>query len=96
MLHMLFNKGTIVSIKERTVNKVLEISEKYDIELLPTTPTFLRLLSLYPDLKNKFPKSIKIISYGTERLDEVTLNLLCKNYQMLISGRLMGCLNWVF
>ncbi len=78
LLHMLFNKGTIVSIKDRTVRKVLEISRKFDIELLPTTPTFLRLLSLYPDLRNKFPNSIKIISYGTERLDEITLKILCK------------------
>lgn len=78
LLHMLFNKGTIVSIKDRTVRKVLEISRKFDIELLPTTPTFLRLLSFYPDLRNKFPNSIKIISYGTERLDEITLKILCK------------------
>ncbi len=78
LLHMLFNKGTIVSIRERTVKKVLEISRKFDIELLPTTPTFLRLLSLYPDLRNEFPNSIKIISYGTERLDEITLKILCK------------------
>lgn len=78
LLHMLFNKGTIVSIRERTVKKVLEISRKFDIELLPTTPTFLRLLSLYPDLRNEFPSSIKIISYGTERLDEITLKILCK------------------
>ena len=77
-LHMLFNEGTIVSIQDRTVRKVLEISRKFDIELLPTTPTFLRLLSLYPDLRNKFPNSIKIISYGTERLDEITLKILCK------------------
>tara|TARA_A100001035_G_scaffold278618_1_gene277860 strand:+ start:2590 stop:3888 length:1299 start_codon:yes stop_codon:yes gene_type:complete len=78
LLHMLFNKGTIVAIKERTVNKVLKLAEKYSIELLPTTPTFLRLLCLYPDLRIKFPKSIKIISYGTERLDEITLKVLCK------------------
>lgn len=77
LLHMLFNKGTVVSIKKRTVENVLKTCTKESIELLPTTPTFLRLLFLYPDLEKIFPKSIKIISYGTERLDSPTLQSLC-------------------
>ncbi len=78
LFHILFNKGTVVSIKERSVEKVFDICKKYSIELLPTTPTFLRLITLLPNLENVFPKCIRIISYGTERLDEPILNILCK------------------
>lgn len=79
LFHMLFNKGLIVSIKDRTVDTVLSACNKFSIELLPTTPTFLRLLSLCPDLKKRIPSSLKIISYGTERMDKSTLEFLCKN-----------------
>jgi acyl-CoA synthetase (AMP-forming)/AMP-acid ligase II len=78
LLHMLYNRGTIVSLSTRSVESVLDTCVKHDIELLPTTPTFLRLLSLYPNLENRFPKSVKIISYGTERLDQPTLDNLCE------------------
>ena len=80
LFHMLYNKGCIVSIQQRTVENVIKTCEKYSIELLPTTPTFLRLLSLYPDIENILPKSIKIISYGTERFDQPTLKRLCKQF----------------
>ena len=80
---MLFNRGSVVSIKDRGVKNIIDICNKYSIELLPTTPTFLRMLSLYPDIENSFPKSIKIISYGTERLDQPTLNFLCRKFPLI-------------
>ena len=83
LLHMLFNKGSVVSIKDRGVKNIIDICNKYSIELLPTTPTFLRMLSLYPSIENLFPKSIKIITYGTERLDQPTLNILCKKFPLI-------------
>lgn len=76
LLHMLYNKGLVVSLRTRSVEDVLNQCEKYSVELLPTTPTFLRMLSFYPDLESKFPKSVKIISYGTERMDIHTLSTL--------------------
>lgn len=76
LFHMLFNRGTVISIKNRTVKNVLETCKRHQIELLPTTPTFLRMLSLQTNLKKIFPKSIKIISYGTERMDLITLKKL--------------------
>lgn len=83
LLHMLFNKGSVVSIKDRGVKNIIDLCNKYSIELLPTTPTFLRMLSLYPDIENLFPKSLKIISYGTERLDQPTLNFLCRKFPLI-------------
>lgn len=76
LLHMLFNLGQIVSIKERNVESVAKIIKDYSVELLPTTPTFLRMLSLYPCIEEKLGDSLKIISYGTERMDQPTLQRL--------------------
>ncbi len=78
LLHTLYNQGTVVSIKSRTVQETLSACRDNQIELLPTTPTFLRMLSYCSDLKQEFPSSVKIISYGTERMDQPTLDYLCK------------------
>ena len=80
LFHMLFNQGQVVSLKERTVESVIQCMKRYSIELLPTTPTFLRMLSLYPDVEKRIPESLKIISYGTERMDQPTLNRLCDQF----------------
>jgi long-chain acyl-CoA synthetase len=76
MLHMLFNKGQICSLKTRRVTEVLNTCKIFNVELLPTTPTFLRMLSFVPELAEQFPDSVKIISYGTERMDQETLSRL--------------------
>ena len=76
LLHMLFNLGQVVAIHERNVETVAKIINDYSIELLPTTPTFLRMLSLYPDIEKVLGNSLKVISYGTERMDQPTLNRL--------------------
>ena len=80
---MLFNLGQIVSINERTVAAVAETIKDYSVELLPTTPTFLRMLSLYPGIEEKLGSSIKIISYGTERMDQPTLKRLVDQFPMV-------------
>ena len=80
LLHMLYNLGQIVSIKERSVESVIRIIKDYSVELLPTTPTFLRMLSMYPDIEAKLSNSIKIISYGTERMDQPTLSRLVNQF----------------
>ena len=53
LLHMLYNQGQVVTIKNRTVEEVVNAINKFSIELLPTTPTFLRMLSLYPNIEKK-------------------------------------------
>tara|TARA_B100000886_G_scaffold339163_1_gene303807 strand:- start:476 stop:1786 length:1311 start_codon:yes stop_codon:yes gene_type:complete len=80
LFHMLFNQGQVVSIKNRNIDEVINLLNKYSIELLPTTPTFLRMLSLYPEVERKISHTLKIISYGTERMDQPTLNKLCSQF----------------
>ena len=74
LFHSMFNSGLVVSIHERSVEKVLGICYDYNVEVLPTTPTFLRMMLLSGLIPDKIPESLKIITYGTERMDEFTLH----------------------
>jgi len=78
LFHTLFNKGTIIVPKSRNVQDVLESCFEHKAEILPTTPTFLRLMLMSNTIPNNIPSSLKIITYGTERMDQPTLDLLSK------------------
>tara|TARA_Y100000389_G_scaffold184319_1_gene202653 strand:+ start:1407 stop:2702 length:1296 start_codon:yes stop_codon:yes gene_type:complete len=78
LLHTLFNKGVVVVPESRSVDSILEICKMHDVELLPTTPTFLRLMLMSGSVPDKIPSCIKIITYGTERMDQPTIDQLSK------------------
>ena len=78
LLHTLFNKGTIVAPKSRSVEHILETCKEHQIEVLPTTPTFLRMMLMSGLIPDSITESLKIITYGTERMDQPTLDALCK------------------
>lgn len=78
LLHTLFNKGTVVAPKSRSVENILKTCSEHFIEVLPTTPTFLRMMLMSGLVPKKVPSSLRIITYGTERMDQPTLNDLCK------------------
>jgi acyl-CoA synthetase (AMP-forming)/AMP-acid ligase II len=73
LFHSIFNSGLLISIGERSVEQVLKTCEFFGVELLPTTPTFLRMMLISGLITKNFPKTLKIITYGTERMDEFTL-----------------------
>ena len=78
LLHTVFNGGKLISIQDRSPENVLNACAENGVELLPTTPTFLRMLLLSDLIPDKIPSSLKIITYGTERMDQVTLTKLCR------------------
>jgi acyl-CoA synthetase (AMP-forming)/AMP-acid ligase II len=78
LLHTLFNKGVVIAPETRTVDSILEISKLFGAEVLPATPTFLRLLLMSGKIPEAFPGSIKLVTYGTELMDESTLQELCR------------------
>ncbi len=69
----LFNSGQIVIPFKRDVSEVVKDVETFKIELLPTTPTFLRMLLFDDKLNVNKLKSLKIITYGAELMDSETL-----------------------
>ena len=78
LLHTLFNKGVVVAPEARTVQCVLETCRRHRVEVLPTTPTFLRLMLISGAVPDQVPASLKIITYGTERMDQPTLDAYCE------------------
>ena len=78
LLHTLFNKGTVVAPKSRSVEDILATCAEHEIEVLPTTPTFLRMMLMSGLIPDSVPPSLRIITYGTERMDQPTLDALCE------------------
>lgn len=78
LFHILSNGGTVVILENRNPDYVCELIEKHQVELLPTSPTFLNMLVLSRAYERHSLKSLKVISYGAEPMPESLLNLLKK------------------
>ncbi len=78
LLHTLFNKGVVIAPEQRTVDSILESCFKNKVEVLPTTPTFLRMMLMSGAVPDRVPNCLKVITYGTERMDQPTLTDLCR------------------
>jgi long-chain acyl-CoA synthetase len=78
LLHTLFNKGAVVAPRSRSVEDILATCKEHQIEVLPTTPTFLRMMLMSGLIPDSVPESLRIITYGTERMDQPTLDALCE------------------
>ena len=73
LLYAMSNAGTVISVPDRTPSTICEAIEKYKIELLPVTPSFLNLMLVSGEYKRRDLTSLKIISYGTEVMPQATL-----------------------
>ena len=78
LFHTLFNRGLVVVPPERTVQGVIETIARHRIQCLPTTPTFLRMVLLSGALEGVDVSSLSLVTYGTERMDQPTLDALCR------------------
>lgn len=73
LLHVLSNGGTVVTVADRQAATVCAAIERYDVRVLPTSPTFLNLLLLSGALDVFALSSLETITYGTEVMPEETL-----------------------
>jgi len=76
LFYTLSNGGTVVTTLNRDPERICRLIEKYKIELLPTTPTFLNLLLISEAYQDYDLSSLRIISYGTEVMPDSVLNRL--------------------
>ena len=76
LLHTLFNKGVVIVPAERAPEAIAEDVRRHSVELLPATPTFLRMMLLAGVFDAEYP-SLRVVTYGTERMDQSTLDTLC-------------------
>jgi acyl-CoA synthetase (AMP-forming)/AMP-acid ligase II len=70
------NGGTVVSLRERTPEAICRGIERHRVQLLPTTPTFLRMLLISEAYKKFDLGSLELITYGTEPMPSSTLEEL--------------------
>jgi acyl-CoA synthetase (AMP-forming)/AMP-acid ligase II len=73
MINVLGHGGTAVVVADRAVDTVARAIGAAKVELLPTSPTFLKML-LISDAASRFDlTSLKLITYGTEVMPKATL-----------------------
>ena len=89
LLYVLSNGGCIVSIQDRTPDAVLQMIEKYQVQLLPATPTFLNLIFLSEAYKRYPVPSLELVTYGTEPMPEQTLLRFRRSTPTFACNRLM-------
>jgi acyl-CoA synthetase (AMP-forming)/AMP-acid ligase II len=73
MLHTLSHGGTLIVAEERTPEAICRAIERDRVELLPTTPTFLRMLAISGLHRRHDLSSLRLITYGTEPMPPATL-----------------------
>jgi long-chain acyl-CoA synthetase len=73
LFYTLANGGMVVAVGSRDPEVVCQAIERYRVELLPTSPTFLNLLLISEAYKRHDLSSLKLITYGTEVMPESTL-----------------------
>lgn len=74
MLYILSNGGCMVTVRNRQPDTVLATVEQHQVELLPTSPTFMNLILISEAYKRHNLSSLRKITYGTEPMPETTLN----------------------
>jgi long-chain acyl-CoA synthetase len=73
LFYSLSNASTIVTIENRSPESICSAIDRFKIEVLPTTPTFLNLLIYSEEYLKYNLSSLKYITYGTEPMPEYTL-----------------------
>ena len=73
MFYTLSNGGCMITVRDRSPDAVCATIEKYKVELLPTSPTFINLILLSEAYRRHDLSSLKMVTYGTEVMPESTL-----------------------
>lgn len=73
LFYTLSNGGACVVASARTPEAVCEAIARHQVELLPTSPTFLNLLMISGAYTRHDLSSLQLVTYGTEPMPESTL-----------------------
>jgi acyl-coenzyme A synthetase/AMP-(fatty) acid ligase len=83
LLGILTSGGTAVSITERSPDSICQAIDRWQVNLLPTSPTFLRMLLMSEVYKKYDLSSLQMITYGTEPMPQATLQRLVEIFPQL-------------
>lgn len=82
--------GTVVTVADRSVPNICAAIERYRVELLPATPSFLTLM-MASNLHKQFNlSSLNRITYGTEVMPQSTLDRLSKAFPEVVLQQTYG------
>jgi long-chain acyl-CoA synthetase len=73
MFYTFANGGCLVTVLDRSPDSVCLAIEKYQVQTLPTSPTFINLIMLSEAYKSHNLGSLELVTYGTEVMPETTL-----------------------
>lgn len=90
LFSVLLNGGTIVTSPSRQANDICQCIETNQVELLPTTPSFLTMLLMSRMYENYDLSSLKVVTYGTEVMPASTLSGMNKIFPELILKQTYG------
>ena len=78
LLNCLITGSPFVIPKDRNPSTIIDLIEKHKVNILPTSPTFLNLLLMDEKFSSQSLESLKLITYGTERMSESLLKKINK------------------
>ena len=90
LFHIMSNGGTVIILENRTPDYVCELIAKYNVELLPTSPTFLNMLLISRAYERHSIKSLQLISYGAEPMPETLLSKLNSLFPNIVFQQTYG------
>jgi long-chain acyl-CoA synthetase len=73
LLYNLSNGGCVITVRDRSPEHICGVIDKYQVELLPTSPTFINMLLVSKAYERFDISSLKTVTYGTEPMPESTL-----------------------
>ncbi len=76
LINCLNNGSPIVIPENRNPSHILDIIESKKVQILPTSPTFLNLMLQVEGFENRDLSSLKLITYGTEKMPQTLLDKL--------------------
>jgi acyl-coenzyme A synthetase/AMP-(fatty) acid ligase len=80
LFYTLANGGTLIFTRSRDPMSIIELIESHRVEVLPASPSFLRLMLAAGNTHEHDLSSLKIVTYGSEPMDASTLTRLSAQF----------------
>lgn len=84
LMYTLHAGGSLVLIPNRLTGTVLEALHQHQVEVLPTTPSFLNLLLFESNFTPEYLPHLAIITFGSERINDTTLLRLQERFKQQV------------
>ena len=80
LMYTLANHGCVITLQARDPESVCRAIERHRAEVLPTSPTFLRLMLMSGAHRRHNCSSLQVINYATEVMPQATLDGLRRDF----------------